>query len=146
MYAGNGGPTKPDGYFLTPFMPKLMGPPSADQDLSTTELRHGHAVCTLRVHPPTSPCPALSAVGCWSVDSTVAGATLEHDNIVRNSVLCHNDNNHVLFKRDIYMYHSRTQLTYKHSFADRSRFDSCMLQASSNSHQQLSTLLHLLQK
>ena len=24
MYAGNGGPTKPDGYFLTPFMPKLM--------------------------------------------------------------------------------------------------------------------------
>ena len=24
MYAGNGGPTKPDGYFLTPFMPKTM--------------------------------------------------------------------------------------------------------------------------
>ena len=38
------------------------GPPSANQDLSTTESRHGHAVCTLRVHPPTSPCPALSAV------------------------------------------------------------------------------------
>ena len=37
------------------------GPPSADQDLSTVEPRHGHAVCTLRVHPPTSPCPALSA-------------------------------------------------------------------------------------
>ena len=37
------------------------GPPSADQDLSIAEPRHGHAVCTLRVHPPTSPCPALSA-------------------------------------------------------------------------------------
>ena len=37
------------------------GPPSADQDLSTVEPRHGHVVCTLRVHPPTSPCPALSA-------------------------------------------------------------------------------------
>ena len=36
--------------------------PSADQDLSSAEPRHGHAVCTLRVHPPTSPCPALSAV------------------------------------------------------------------------------------
>ena len=24
MYAGNGGTTKPDGYFLTPFMPKSM--------------------------------------------------------------------------------------------------------------------------
>ena len=38
------------------------GPPSADQDLSAAEPRHGHAVCTLRVHPTTSPCPALSAV------------------------------------------------------------------------------------
>ena len=37
------------------------GPPSADQDLSIAEPRHGHAVFTLRVHPPSSPCPALSA-------------------------------------------------------------------------------------
>ena len=36
------------------------GPPSANQDLSTAEPRHTHAVCILRVHPPTSPCPALS--------------------------------------------------------------------------------------
>ena len=37
------------------------GPPSADQVASKDEPRHGHAVCTLRVHPQTSPCPALSA-------------------------------------------------------------------------------------
>jgi len=29
--------------------------------LRTDEPRCGHPVCTLRVHPPTSPCPALSA-------------------------------------------------------------------------------------
>ena len=38
------------------------GPPSVDQDLSTVEPRHGHAVGTLWMHPPTFPCPALSAV------------------------------------------------------------------------------------
>jgi len=37
------------------------GPPSANQVASKDEPRCGHAVCTLRVHPPTSPCPALSA-------------------------------------------------------------------------------------
>ena len=37
------------------------GPFSANQGLSTSEPRHGHAVCTLWVHPPTSPCPTLSA-------------------------------------------------------------------------------------
>ena len=37
------------------------GPPSANQVASKDEPRRGHAVCTLRVHPPTSPCPALSA-------------------------------------------------------------------------------------
>ena len=66
MYAGNGGPTKPDGNFLTHLYNYAKndgnGPPSADQDLSTAEPRHSHAVCTLRVHPPTSLCPALSAV------------------------------------------------------------------------------------
>ena len=49
------------------------GPPSANQALSTAKHRSSHAVCTLRVHPPTSPCPALSAGTepksqghCWS--------------------------------------------------------------------------------
>ena len=37
------------------------GPPSANQVASKDEPRLGHAVCTLRVHPPTSLCPALSA-------------------------------------------------------------------------------------
>jgi len=37
------------------------GPSSANQVTSKDEPRRGHAVCTLRVHPPTSPCPALSA-------------------------------------------------------------------------------------
>ena len=37
------------------------GPPSANQVTSKDEPRRGHAVCTLWVHPPTSPCPALSA-------------------------------------------------------------------------------------
>ena len=37
------------------------GPPSANQGFCTSEPRHNHAVCTLRVHPPTSLCPALSA-------------------------------------------------------------------------------------
>ena len=48
------------------------GPPSANQVISTDEPRHGHAVCTLQVHPPTSPCPTLFAeaelnsIGhCW---------------------------------------------------------------------------------
>jgi len=36
------------------------GPPSANHGLSTAESRHGHAVCTQQVHPPTSPCPTLS--------------------------------------------------------------------------------------
>ena len=37
------------------------GPPSANQVASKDEPRCGHAVCTLRVYPPTSPCPALFA-------------------------------------------------------------------------------------
>jgi len=37
------------------------GPPSANQVASKDEHRNGHAVSTLQVHPPTSPCPALSA-------------------------------------------------------------------------------------
>ena len=35
--------------------------PSANQVVSKDEARCGHAVCTLRVHPHTSPCPTLSA-------------------------------------------------------------------------------------
>ena len=37
------------------------GPSSANQVASTHEPRHSHAVCTLWVHPPTSPYPTLSA-------------------------------------------------------------------------------------
>ena len=37
------------------------GPPSANQGLSTAKPRSSQAVCTLRVHPPTSPCPTLPA-------------------------------------------------------------------------------------
>jgi len=36
-------------------------PPSASQAISRDKPRDSHAVCTLRVHPPTSPCPVLSA-------------------------------------------------------------------------------------
>ena len=32
-----------------------------NQGLFTATPRRGHAVCTLQVHPPTSPCPTLSA-------------------------------------------------------------------------------------
>jgi len=32
------------------------GPPSANQVTSKDKPRRGHAVCTLWVHPPTSPC------------------------------------------------------------------------------------------
>jgi len=47
----------------TPYMPKMdrNGPPSANQVISMDEPRHSHAVCTLGVHPPTSPHPILSA-------------------------------------------------------------------------------------
>ena len=48
MYAGNGGPTRQDSYFLSPFMPKTaemaLPVPRSDQDLSITEPRHGHAL------------------------------------------------------------------------------------------------------
>jgi len=48
------------------------GPPSANQVASRDEPKCGHAVCTLRADPPTSPYPALSAEAehiskghCW---------------------------------------------------------------------------------
>ena len=42
--------------FLSLFMPKNRNSPSsANQGLSTSEPRHGNAVYTLRVHPPTTP-------------------------------------------------------------------------------------------
>ena len=37
------------------------GPPSVNQVISTDKPRRGHAVCTLQLHPPTSPYPTLSA-------------------------------------------------------------------------------------
>ena len=52
-------PYKVRPLFLSPFMPK-GGHPVPTKALST-ESRCGHAVCTLRVHTPTSPCPPLSA-------------------------------------------------------------------------------------
>ena len=45
------------------------GPLRANQGIFKAEPRDSNAVCTLRVHPPTSPCPALSAVAepiSWS--------------------------------------------------------------------------------
>jgi len=33
----------------------------SNQGILMAKPRHGHAVCTLHVHPPTSPCPTLSA-------------------------------------------------------------------------------------
>ena len=36
-------------------------PPSAKQGLSKSESRDGHAVCTLQVHLPISPCPTVTA-------------------------------------------------------------------------------------
>ena len=35
--------------------------PSANYGLSKAKPRHGHAVCTLQVHPPILPCPTLFA-------------------------------------------------------------------------------------
>ena len=61
MNAENGGPTRQDGYFRSIYAKNDgNGPPSTNQDLSIAESRHSHAICTLQVHPPTSPCPALS--------------------------------------------------------------------------------------
>ena len=40
---------------------KRNGLPSANQGVSKVEPRHGHAVRTLWLHPPSSSCPALSA-------------------------------------------------------------------------------------
>ena len=40
---------------------RCSGLPSSNQGLFKAEPRHGRAVCTLRMHPPTSPCPTLSA-------------------------------------------------------------------------------------
>ena len=66
----NGGPTRWDCLFLTPVVPKRteMALPVP----TIYEPSYGHAVCTLQVHPPTSPYPALSAEGepiskghCW---------------------------------------------------------------------------------
>jgi len=37
------------------------GQPRANQGVSQAEPRDGHVVGTLQVHPPTSPCPTLSA-------------------------------------------------------------------------------------
>ena len=37
------------------------GLPNANQGLSIAIPRHSHAVCTLWVHLPTSPCPTISA-------------------------------------------------------------------------------------
>ena len=54
--ARNGGPTR------SIYAKKDRNvPSSANQGLSTSEPKHNHAVCTLQVHPPTSPCSALSA-------------------------------------------------------------------------------------
>jgi len=36
------------------------GPPSTNQVASKDEPRRSHAVCTLQVHPPAYPYPALS--------------------------------------------------------------------------------------
>ena len=48
------------------------GPSRANQVISGDKPRHVHAVCTLWMHPPTSPCPMLSAEAepiskghCW---------------------------------------------------------------------------------
>ena len=55
LNAGNGGLTRWDCSFLTPSMPKRT------EMALPVPTRCGHAVCTFRIHPPTSPYPALSA-------------------------------------------------------------------------------------
>ena len=58
----NGGCTCVEDRFLSPFVQRRRnGPPSADQGFSTAKPRGSHAVCIPQVHPPTFPCPALSA-------------------------------------------------------------------------------------
>jgi len=55
LNAGNGGPTRWDGLFLSPLLPtwkNANGPPTANQCLSTTEPRCNHAGVTLyHLHP-----------------------------------------------------------------------------------------------
>ena len=63
MNAGYGGPTRQDSYFLSPFMPKTAE--MAFPVPIKTFLPRSPDTAMLfapRVHLPTSPCPALSAV------------------------------------------------------------------------------------
>jgi len=48
-------------YNYMPLYSKLHLPPSANPGLSIAEPSCSHAVCTLKLLPPTSPCPTLSA-------------------------------------------------------------------------------------
>ena len=64
MNTGNGGPTRQDSYFLSPLMPKTveMALPVPTKTIlpwsPDTAMLLAPSGCT----PPTSPCPALSAV------------------------------------------------------------------------------------
>ena len=51
-------------------------PPSANQVVFIAKPRHAHAVCTLWVHPPTSPYPALSAEA-EPISKDIAGSNAE---------------------------------------------------------------------
>ena len=49
------------------------GPHRANKGISKAGSRDAHAVCTLWVHPPTSPCPALSAEAePWSLQEVTS--------------------------------------------------------------------------
>jgi len=59
--ARNGHRAGQEDCFLNPFVHMRLAVVHSNQGVSKAEPWDGHAVCTLQVHPPTSPCPALSA-------------------------------------------------------------------------------------
>jgi len=62
------------------------GPPNASQVVSTDELRCGHAVCTLWVHPPTSPIPPfLLKQNLFPID--IAGHVIINETFIMCSII-----------------------------------------------------------
>ena len=68
------------------------GPPNASQGQSMVKLRNSHAVCTLQVHPPTSPVlPFLLAQNLSPKD--IAGSDItSYASITYNQLMPHDIN------------------------------------------------------
>jgi len=75
----NGGATRPEDFSKASHAKEeRYGPTSANQGISTDKPRHGHDVCTLRVHPPTSPVlPFLLAQNVSPKDTAGSDITIK---------------------------------------------------------------------